>query len=159
MVPNSVKRNSKPISKIVRNYQVNVRVNVSSDESIPTMATDESYTLSIESQPTAASVAIVAKSFFGARHALETLSQLIAWDETASSYLLISEAQIADSPAFLHRGLLLDTSRNYVSVAALKRILDAMSYDKLNVLHWVFEAANFNIGFISMHLILIFNDI
>jgi len=31
---------------------------------------------------------------------------------------------------------MVDTSRHYQSVAMLKRLLDSMSYAKLNVLHW-----------------------
>ena len=43
---------------------------------------------------------------------------------------------MSDEPAFRHRGLLLDTSRHYISVDTIKTILDGMSYDKLNVFHW-----------------------
>ena len=50
---------------------------------------------------------------------------------------MISEkAQIQDAPIFPFRGILIDTGRNYFSVKSLKRIVDAMSYNKLNVLHW-----------------------
>lgn len=43
---------------------------------------------------------------------------------------------IKDSPAYKHRGLILDTSRNYFSVAAIKRTIHAMSLSKLNIFHW-----------------------
>lgn len=43
---------------------------------------------------------------------------------------------IQDAPAFKHRGIVLDTSRNYFSVAAIKRTIHAMSLSKLNVFHW-----------------------
>jgi hexosaminidase len=33
-------------------------------------------------------------------------------------------------------GILLDTSRNYFTVNELKRLIDAMSFNKLNVFHW-----------------------
>ena len=33
-------------------------------------------------------------------------------------------------------GILLDTSRNYFTVEVLKRLIDGMSYNKLNVFHW-----------------------
>jgi hexosaminidase len=33
-------------------------------------------------------------------------------------------------------GILLDTSRNFFSVEVLKRLIDGLSYNKLNVFHW-----------------------
>lgn len=41
-----------------------------------------------------------------------------------------------DSPLFGHRGLMLDTSRNYYQVEDLLRTIEAMSANKLNVFHW-----------------------
>ena len=94
--------------------QVNVETTITSAEIVPTTATDESYTLSISTQTsktrgrqsgtTSTSVTIKAASFFGARHALETLSQLMAWDESIDSMIMLQGANITDSPAFPHRG-------------------------------------------------------
>ena len=44
--------------------------------------------------------------------------------------------QVTDEPAYVHRGLLIDTARNFISLATIKQIIAAMSYDKLNVFHW-----------------------
>jgi len=41
-----------------------------------------------------------------------------------------------DSPLYAHRGITLDTSRNYYPVKDLLRTVEAMSMNKLNVLHW-----------------------
>lgn len=41
-----------------------------------------------------------------------------------------------DRPKLPHRGLLLDTSRHYLPIADILLTLDAMSYNKMNVLHW-----------------------
>jgi hexosaminidase len=43
---------------------------------------------------------------------------------------------IKDSPRFTYRGLMLDTARHFIPVPILKKQIDAMSYNKLNVLHW-----------------------
>jgi hexosaminidase len=44
---------------------------------------------------------------------------------------------VSDKPRFGHRGLMLDTARNWFSVADIKRkIIDPMFLTKMNVLHW-----------------------
>ena len=126
--------------------QVNIQVSIVSGQTRLEMTTDESYNLFMStifataatpnSPRSTTTIAITATSFFGARHALETLSQLMAWDDAVGAMAMLTDANISDSPAFVHRGLLIDTSRNYVSVPVIKKIIDAMSYDKLNVFHW-----------------------
>lgn len=49
---------------------------------------------------------------------------------------MLQQARISDKPAFRHRGLLLDTARNYIRVRALMTQIRAMAASKLNVLHW-----------------------
>ena len=64
-----------------------------------------------------------AQTYFGARHGLETLSQLITFDSenTLEEDLHIpSEVYIKDEPMYPYRGLLLDTSRNYYSIGSIK---------------------------------------
>ncbi|ORX70934.1 hypothetical protein DL89DRAFT_267039 [Linderina pennispora] len=89
----------------------------STDEALG-LETDESYTLD---------ASLKAKSPYGVVRGLETFSQLVVVNTPIS---------IKDAPAFPHRGVLFDTSRNWYSVDAVKHTLDAMSYNKLNVLHW-----------------------
>ena len=60
-----------------------------------------------------AQVQIKAKTYFGARHGLETLSQLISYDEIRQKLQMHKNASIVDKPAYVHRGLLIDTSRNF----------------------------------------------
>ena len=38
--------------------------------------------------------------------------------------------------AYPYRGLLLDTSRNFFSVNSILNLITAMSYNKMNTLHW-----------------------
>ena len=49
---------------------------------------------------------------------------------------MVSQAVIHDRPEFKYRGLMIDTSRNFIPVKHLRRMVDAMSMNKLNILHW-----------------------
>ena len=80
--------------------------------------------------------AAVGETYFGCRHGLETLSQLISYDELTDSLQMHSNGLVEDAPAYIHRGLLIDTSRNYFNLDILKGIVDALSYNKMNVFHW-----------------------
>jgi hexosaminidase len=81
-------------------------------------------------------VAVNAKNFFGARNALETLSQLIVYDNIRNEMLIVAGAEFEDAPKFRYRGILLDTSRNYFSVESIKRVIEGMAMTKLNTFHW-----------------------
>lgn len=63
---------------------------------------------------------------------LESFSQL-AWGDPP---IVAADIFIYDRPLFPHRGILLDTSRNYYPVRDILRTIDAMSANKLNVFHW-----------------------
>ncbi|KAJ3082241.1 hypothetical protein HK102_001836, partial [Quaeritorhiza haematococci] len=43
---------------------------------------------------------------------------------------------IEDYPRFMHRGLLLDTSRHWYPPSVMMKLIDAMGWAKFNVLHW-----------------------
>lgn len=81
---------------------------------------------------------IQANTVFGARHGLETLGQLVTVVQTTGGQQLVmlATATVNDKPVYPHRGLLLDTSRNFLPLSAIKRSVDAMATCKLNVLHW-----------------------
>ena len=128
--------------KLVGKNKLYVAVKVAADAQATAaqplgLDTDESYTL----QVAAPHANISAPTVYGAMHALETLSQiLVPADKSASpprkSASLNWEVSINDSPRFAHRGVMLDTSRNFLELSAMKRTLDAMAMNKLNVLHW-----------------------
>lgn len=66
---------------------------------------------------------IKAETIFGARHALETIIQLIVYDDIRKELQIVAEFEIDDKPAFPHRGFLLDTSRNYFAIDSIKRTI------------------------------------
>lgn len=106
--------------------------------------TDEHYKLSVEHKDIerygvvskTIEVKIHAKTFFGARAGLETLSQLVTYDEANKVVVMPGAVTIEDKPTYPYRGLMIDTSRNFLPVEDIKRTLRAMSYNKLNTLHW-----------------------
>lgn len=57
-------------------------------------------------------------------------------NENDTPQLKMQSQYIVDTPKFPHRGLLLDTSRHFLPVSDILLTLDAMSYNKMNVLHW-----------------------
>lgn len=107
-------------------YQFTVVINTPDTGDSPrlTLDTDESYLLQIGSGNQGQVLAnISANSFFGARHALETLNQLVVYDDIRREVQVAANASISDAPVYKWRGLLLDTSRNYFSVKSIKRTL------------------------------------
>ncbi|KAL1915791.1 uncharacterized protein VTP21DRAFT_6550 [Calcarisporiella thermophila] len=104
--------------------------------------TDESYTLDITAEGQAT---INAKTQYGAIRALETFSQLVNYAGDSDAFTIPGAPwKIEDAPVFKWRGLLLDTSRNYFPVESIQRILDGMSYNKMNVFHWhIVDAPSF----------------
>lgn len=91
---------------------------------------DESYTLSVLEN-----ITITANTTWGALHGLTTLQQLIIYDSEKGFYIE-DAVVIHDSPLYLHRGILVDSSRNFLTIDVLKQQIDLMSLTKLNVLHW-----------------------
>ncbi|XP_076059844.1 chitooligosaccharidolytic beta-N-acetylglucosaminidase-like [Oratosquilla oratoria] len=132
------------VDSSVDRQQVNLEITITSPEDRLKLDTDESYNLVVQTQGKRTTVTILAQTFFGARHALETLSQLVSYDEIHNSLQMVSDATVTDKPAFVYRGVMLDTGRNYYSKDSILRLLDAMSYNKLNTLHWhISDSASF----------------
>lgn len=119
------------------NMLVYVAINVHDNEIKLDRNTIESYKLSVTQGSDRVNVNIDAESAFGARHALETLSQLtsrVYYNNSCNIYVI--SANIVDEPVFTHRGVLIDTSRNFIPIKDLERTIRAMAANKLNVLHW-----------------------
>ena len=74
-----------------------------------TSAVDESYTLTFTADLTGATVS--ATTIFGARHGLESFSQLVDADRLTGQYS-VSAINIVEAPRFPHRGLLIDSARH-----------------------------------------------
>ncbi|KAJ7562234.1 hypothetical protein O6H91_03G060200 [Diphasiastrum complanatum] len=97
---------------------------------------DESYSLNVPDQGSRAK--LEAMTVWGVIRGLETLTQLIRMPSGKSKGEPIIEhgVSIHDKPKFAHRGLLLDTSRNFYAVNDILRTIRALGHNKMNVFHW-----------------------
>jgi hexosaminidase len=98
------------------------------DAGAMTLETREGYRLDVA----ASGVDIEADGEIGVLRALATLRQLVSVDKGAA---VVAAIRIDDAPRFAWRGVMIDTARHFISVATLKRQIDAMELAKLNVLH------------------------
>merc|ERR1711942_40453 len=87
----------------------NIEMTVTGQETQLRLDTDESYDLAVQTIGDTTTATIIAAEYYGARHALETLSQLIAYDELSNSLQVVKMAKISDKPSFRYRSMLLDT--------------------------------------------------
>lgn len=78
-----------------------------------TLNTDESYSITLTPPSnTIQRIYIEATTYFGLRHGLETLSQMITWNSQQQAYQIYDSASVLDdAPYYPHRGLSVDTSR------------------------------------------------
>jgi hexosaminidase len=67
--------------------------------------------------------------YSGYVYALESLSQIIKGNS-------IPYAIIRDEPLLEYRGIMIDSARHFLGVAAIKRLIESMPLSKLNILHW-----------------------
>ncbi|KAJ8925414.1 hypothetical protein NQ315_009246 [Exocentrus adspersus] len=101
------------------------------------LSLDESYTLKTTwKSSNVLTIQITAASFFGARHGLETLSQLIVFNDITDELQVPDYISITDKPKYPYRGILLDTSRNFIRVDKIKNVIKGMAASKMNALHW-----------------------
>ncbi|ORZ17784.1 glycoside hydrolase superfamily [Absidia repens] len=108
-----------------------LKINVKNNNVKLDMGVDESYNLEVPSN--GGSATLTAPTWVGALRGLETFSQLVIGSDDGS---VVHTATINDSPSYGHRGISLDTSRNFYPVADLLRTIDALAYNKMNVFHW-----------------------
>jgi hexosaminidase len=80
-------------------------------------------------------ISIIGYNKAGVMYGLNSLLFLIQKTEKQQVFK-VNHCQIIDSPRFAYRGMMLDVSRHFRSVAYIKTHLDRMVMLKLNVFHW-----------------------
>lgn len=94
---------------------------------------EEGYAIAVGGQGIAVTARTARGAFYGSVTAWQLLTQP-GWTRGAVAH--VPYGTIEDHPRFAWRGLLLDSSRHYQSADEIKRLIDWMSLDKLNVLVW-----------------------
>ena len=94
---------------------------------------DESYTLSMT---TSGEVTVTAMSSIGLLYGLTTFTQLFYKHTEGGVYTPLAPVEITDKPKFGWRGLNVDTSRTFKPMSDMYAMVDALSYNKMNRIHW-----------------------
>ena len=99
---------------------------------------NEGYTLDV----TADGITIAANSANGFYYAFQSVKKMLpanvmaeVKDANITEYSL-PVVSIVDAPRFEYRGFMLDVSRHYFTTDQIKRMIDVMSYYKMNRFHW-----------------------
>lgn len=89
---------------------------------------DESYKILVGKD----AITIEAVSKKGMFYAIQTLKQLIEKDKA----VYIPCVEIDDTPSFSWRGFMLDESRHFFGKQFVLKLIDILSFYKINILHW-----------------------
>jgi hexosaminidase len=91
----------------------------------------EGYRLNIDTN----SVLVLASSESGLFYGMQSLIQLFTISEDKNTVILPA-LDIDDAPRFSWRGMHLDVSRHFMPVSFIKKYIDYLAMNKLNVFHW-----------------------
>ncbi|TKY90923.1 hypothetical protein EX895_000921 [Sporisorium graminicola] len=101
----------------------------------------EMYRLVVPSN--GAAIQLTSYTALGALRGLQTLLQLIyalppqqGGKVESQRYVRGVPITVTDRPGYPYRGLMLDTARNWFDLATIRKLIDTMSFVKLNQLHW-----------------------
>jgi hexosaminidase len=98
-------------------------------QAVQKLGEDESYDLTVSES----GAKIAAPTTLGAIRGLQTFLQLV---QISPAGFVAPAVTIKDQPRFAWRGTLIDVSRHFIPIDALKRNIDGMAAVKMNVLHW-----------------------
>ncbi|CAH8853411.1 unnamed protein product [Trichobilharzia szidati] len=117
---------------LINAIEINIAAGCDESESVlrPSHSMDESYKIDLQIN----TLNITSTEVWGVLHALETVLQNAYNDEW--NFKLIKNVYVEDAPRFPHRGLMLDTSKHFLTIGEIHKFIDAMAMVKMNVLHW-----------------------
>ncbi|XP_049876925.1 beta-hexosaminidase subunit beta-like [Pectinophora gossypiella] len=132
-----VKKNQQDIDELpkssnlpVMNYLTTILMQPNDCDTYPHADMDESYNLTVKRR-----AVLKANTVWGIIRGLESFSQLFYMSDDYKE-VRINATTIYDYPQYSHRGIMVDTSRHYLSMDTMHKLLDGMATNKMNVLHW-----------------------
>ncbi|MGP2569561.1 beta-N-acetylhexosaminidase [Ornithobacterium rhinotracheale] len=100
-------------------------------QTAPTSLGKEGYELEINPEK----ITIKYNSREGAFYGVQTLLQMLPMVRN-NAPLIVQSVQIKDYPRYKWRGMMLDVSRHFYSVEAIKQTLDMLAFYKVNTFQW-----------------------
>lgn len=100
---------------------------------LPPLAGYENYTLAAHQN---GSWTLRADYYPGYLRGFETFSQLFKLSDEDEYYVEGLPVEVTDYPNYEWRGVMIDTSRHFLKVDTIKKTIDALMYNKGNILHW-----------------------
>ena len=118
----------------IESVQIEITTSSKYSSQAPSSNIGEAYSLKISEYGDAV---ITTTSVTGGLHALQTFTQLFYAHSQSdvATYTPYAPLNIVDEPAFGHRGLNLDISRNWIPPNDVLRVIEAMAVNKMNRLH------------------------
>eukprot|EP00096_Caligus_rogercresseyi_P016428 TRINITY_DN907_c0_g1_i3.p1 TRINITY_DN907_c0_g1~~TRINITY_DN907_c0_g1_i3.p1 ORF type:complete len:539 (+),score=55.11 TRINITY_DN907_c0_g1_i3:60-1676(+) len=113
---------------------LDVRLLGNNCEDVPYLHMDESYELKINTDDRPGEAILTSASVWGLLRGLESFSHLVHVNQDGRYE--IRSTYIRDYPRFSYRGVLIDSSRHFLSKKLILDTLDLMEMNKFNVLHW-----------------------
>jgi hexosaminidase len=92
----------------------------------------EGYILKIQPNQ----IEVSANTQNGIFYAVQSLVQLLPWESKPKNTISLACKEIADSPRFPWRGMMLDCSRYFFPTGFIKKLLDNLALHKINTFHW-----------------------
>eukprot|EP00602_Paraphysomonas_sp_CaronLab_P004172 CAMPEP_0185024066 /NCGR_PEP_ID=MMETSP1103-20130426/6975_1 /TAXON_ID=36769 /ORGANISM="Paraphysomonas bandaiensis, Strain Caron Lab Isolate" /LENGTH=505 /DNA_ID=CAMNT_0027556915 /DNA_START=40 /DNA_END=1557 /DNA_ORIENTATION=+ len=97
------------------------------------LGVDESYELTVSKD---GECTIHSSTVWGSLRAFETFTQLLSRSDDGTVTASYLPVDVSDDARFTHRGFMLDSSRHYLPVSEIQRMVDTLVMSKFNVLHW-----------------------
>jgi hexosaminidase len=79
---------------------------------------------------------LTADYYSGFLRGFETYSQIFSPQQDGSYFVEGIPIVIDDAPEFKWRGLMIDSSRHFLPVSLIKKTIDGLLFNKMNILHW-----------------------